>query len=408
MNDARLLRHFAALTQFGATPEGGISRVAYSEADIDARAHMRAWMREAGLGAGVDPAGNLIGRREGSAPGLPPLMLGSHLDSVPDGGNYDGQVGSLAAVEVLHSLADANLMTRHPLEVVLFHNEEGGKTGSRLLSGEVMDREWALPTRSGRTIGEGTRLLGGDPADAAAARREPGSVAAFLELHIEQGATLDRSGIDIGVVEGIVGIRRWTVTVDGFANHAGTTPMDQRQDALLAAAKLVDLVNRVITATPGSQVGTVGKIEASPGAANVIPGQAVLSLEIRDLDLDKIDRLFEQIRAQAGEIERATGTRFSWENIYLSRPALTDPRIQGVIDRAAGELGLSTRSMPSGAGHDAQSIARFAPIGMIFVPSKDGISHSPREFTEPEDVVKGANVLLRTLLKLDEMDWTGG
>lgn len=391
------------LARYGATPEGGTSRVAFSAEDIAARDYVAGLMRQAGLSVEVDAAANLIGRRPGRED-LPPLMFGSHIDSVPQGGNYDGQVGSMAALEVVRTLADHDIRTRHPLELVVFTNEEGGKTGSRAMSGEVMPHELDVVTASGHTIGEGLRVLGGDPDRLDSVRRRPGDAAAFLELHVEQGGVLEGSGIDIGVVEGIVGIKRWMVTVEGFANHAGTTPMDQRRDALLAAARFIDAANRIVSETPGRQVGTVGRIEAEPGAPNVIPGRATLTLELRDLDMSKIDRLFDEIRAVAREIGRATDTELGFDNFYISRAAPTDPRLREMVAESALELGLSTLHMPSGAGHDAQSIAQFAPVGMIFVPSVGGISHSPREYTSPEDVRNGADVLLRALLRLDRAD----
>ncbi|MEJ2238818.1 MAG: hydantoinase/carbamoylase family amidase, partial [Gemmatimonadales bacterium] len=269
VNTARLLEHLRQLGEFGKNPDGGVSRVAYSEADLAGRDYMMGLMADAGLASTIDAAGNIIGRRGGNDSSLPPLMLGSHIDSVPEGGNYDGPLGSLAAIEVAQTLAEHEVVTRHPLEVVIFQNEEGGKTGSRAMIGEVQPRELEIVTHSGKTIAEGIAYIGGDPDNLAHVIREPGSVAAFLELHIEQGGVLEQRGRDIGVVQGIVGIRRWNVTVEGVANHAGTTPMDSRQDALLAAARFVDAVNAVVRGEPGSQVGTVGRIEASPGAPNV-------------------------------------------------------------------------------------------------------------------------------------------
>ncbi len=404
INGERLLRHLQALAEFGRTAEGGVSRVAYSEADREGRAYVLELMRAAGLETRIDAAGNLVGSRSERQRNRAPLALGSHIDSVPDGGNFDGPVGSLAAIEVVQTLVENRITTRHPLEVLVFSNEEGGKTGSRALSGELEPRELELTTASGRTVREGIGFLGGDPGRLESVRRRPGSLTAFLELHIEQGGLLESEGIDLGVVEGIVGIKRWEVTVEGVANHAGTTPMEQRQDALLAAARYVEAVNRVVTGRPGRQVGTVGRIQALPGAPNVIPGRVVASLELRDLEMSTIDALFEEIAAGAREIGRETGTSFTFENTYVSRSAPTDERIRRAIEGAAGELGLSTRRMPSGAGHDAQSIALLAPIGMIFVPSVGGISHSPREFTRPEDVVNGANALLHTLLRLDRTE----
>ncbi len=399
----RLIRTLEALHAFGRTPEGGISRVAFSDADRQARAYVAGLLEEAGFESHVDLASNLVASKAGSED-LNPLMMGSHLDSVPEGGNFDGQVGSMGAVEVVRTLADAGHTTRHPLEVVFFVNEEAGKTGSRALSGEVERFELALMTPSGLTIGEGIRANGGDPDRLSEARIEAGRVAAFLELHVEQGGVLDRGGIDIGVVEGIVGIRRWEITVEGFANHAGTTPMPDRRDALVAAARLVDAVNRVALEMEGTHVATVGRIQAEPGAPNVIPGRVTASLEIRDLAMEKIDRVFEAISARADDIAADLGVTIGFEPFYLSRAAPTDPRIRDMVAAAAADLELDALRMPSGAGHDAQSIAQFAPIGMIFVPSVDGISHSPREYSRPGQIAAGADVLLGTLLRLDR-EW---
>ena len=219
----------------------------------------------------------------------------------------------------------------------------------------------------------------------------------------EQGAVLDDEGIQIGVVEGIVGINWWDVTIEGFANHPGTTPMNKRRDAMLAAARLTVAVNRIVTEVPGRQVGTVGRIRAEPGAPNVIPGKVVMSLELRDLSAGKIDLLFNRIREEAERIAEQTGTKIRFTPIDVTAvPALTDERMRRIIADAAEALGLSYKLMPSGAGHDAQDMARIAPTGMIFVPSDGGISHSPEEFTRPEDMANGANVLLRTILGIDQ------
>ncbi|MGD8319879.1 MAG: Zn-dependent hydrolase [Gemmatimonadota bacterium] len=401
VDGARLNQRLAELARFGANPQGGVSRVAFSDADLKARAWVSDLMRGAGLDVSVDVAGNLWGRRGGSDPELKPLVLGSHIDSVPEGGNYDGQVGSMAAVEAAWTLADHDLPTRHPLHFVIFTNEEGGKTGSRALAGEVEPAELEIVTASGYTIGEGLRRVGGNPDRLGEAARPYGSVEAFLELHVEQGALLDTDGQDIGVVEGIVGIMRWNVTVEGRANHAGTTPMDRRRDAMVGAARFVDTVYTTVRSISGTQVATVGRIAAEPGAPNVIPGRVTLSLEIRDLAMEKIESVFGRLEERAEAIGRDTGTTFSFERFYVSEAAPTDPRIRDVVENTAQELGLSTRRMPSGAGHDAQSMAHLGPVGMIFIPSVDGISHAPEEFTEPEDVTRGADVLLGTLLALD-------
>jgi beta-ureidopropionase / N-carbamoyl-L-amino-acid hydrolase len=397
----RLLAQLRELAQFGSNANGGVGRVAYSPADLQARAWITGVMREAGLVVRTDVAGNLVGRREGTVRALPPILFGSHIDSVPDGGNYDGTLGSLAAIETARTFRERGLTTRHPLEVVVFQNEEGGLVGSRALSGELLPEHLTRVSASGRTLAEGTAALGGDPNDLGRARRSPGDVAAYLELHIEQGGTLEREERDIGIVTGIVGINWWDVTVTGFSNHAGTTPMHQRQDALLAAARFIQAVHRIVTSEPGRQVGTVGRIEAVPGAPNVIAGEVRLSLEIRDLDAAKIAVLFERIRNEAQSLGEQSGTRFAFAPAFESTPAPTDDRVRGAIAGAAASLGLTTMELPSGAGHDAQSVARFAPIGMLFVPSVGGISHSPKEFTRPEDVVNGANVLANAVLALD-------
>jgi N-carbamoyl-L-amino-acid hydrolase len=402
VNGARLNAHLAALAEFGKNQQGGVSRVAYSDADVAGRKYVMGLMRDAKLDVTVDAAGNIIGKRAGSATGLRPILFGSHIDSVPEGGNYDGDVGSLGAIEVAQTLSERNVVTRHPLEVVVFQNEEGGLIGSEAMIGALSEASLSLVSKSGKTIREGIAFIGGDPAKLASVKRERGSIAAYIELHIEQGGTLDREKIDIGVVEGIVGINQWEVTVEGFANHAGTTPMDQRHDALLAAAKFIEAVNRVVTSVPGRQVGTVGRIQAMPGAPNVIPGVVVFTLELRDLDAAKIQQLYARIRGEADAIAKASGTTFTYKSINENIPAPTDPRMRSRIADAARSLGLSTKSMPSGAGHDAQDMARIGPVGMIFIPSVGGISHSPKEFSRPKDIENGANVLLHTVLAVDK------
>jgi N-carbamoyl-L-amino-acid hydrolase len=401
INGARLNRWLDELSAFGRNALGGVTRVAYSPEDRLARAYVTELLRAAGLDTRVDAAGNIVARRAGRE-ALTPLGTGSHIDSVPEGGKYDGPVGALAAIEVATTLQERGIATRHPLEVIIFQNEENGKVGSRALRGEDPARYLDLGTHSGKTIREGIRFLGGDPERLQEVVRAPGSMAAFIELHIEQGAVLESAGAAIGIVEGIVGIKRWSITVQGFANHAGTTPMNQRQDALLAAARFIDAANNVATTTPGRQVATVGSIRAEPGAPNVIPGRVHLTLELRDLDMPRIDALFRSMEARAHGIGRSTGTRFAFEEIYRTLPASCAARIRDVIAAVAREQGHSTLSLPSGAGHDAQEMAHFAPIGMIFVPSIRGISHSAEERSSPEAIEAGGNVLLHTLLRLDQ------
>ncbi len=401
INGPRLHGWLLEMARFGARDDGGVDRVAFGDADIGGRAYVRSLMEEAGLAVRADAAGNIFARLHGSESGLPPLMVGSHLDSVPAGGNFDGPLGTLGALEGVLTLKEAGIQPRHPIDVVVFVNEEGGKTGSRIMAGEFQSWELEIETASGFTIGEGIRRLGGDPEGLSTVRAMPGQVAGFLELHVEQGGVLEGLGTPIGVVEGIVGIRRWNAVIHGSANHAGTTPMGQRQDALLSAARLIEAVNRVVTSIPGSQVATVGRIQASPGAPNVIPGEVTLSIEIRALEMDTIQEVIDGIGKEAKAIAHDQVTPIDLEEFYLSGAAPTDERFRSWVEGAAGELGLESHRMPSGAGHDAQAVAHFAPIGMVFVPSVGGLSHHPDEYSRPEDIEAGANVLLGALLRAD-------
>src|SRR5437762_1740817 len=338
VDGARLNRHLAELSRFGTNPQGGVTRLAYSDADRQAREYVVGLMRDAKLTPAIDAAGNIIASRPGRDASRKPILFGSHIDSVPEGGNYDGNVGSMAAIEVAQTLGEQGITTRHPLQVTIWQNEEGGLYGSRAVSGQLTADELQNVSRSGKSIAEGIAFLGGDVQRIAQARRAKGDIAGYLELHIEQGGTLERDHVDIGIVEGIVGIKQWEVTVTGFANHAGTTPMDQRHDALLAAARFVEAVNRVVMSVPGRQVGTVGRIQAFPGAPNVIPGQVVCTLELRDLDATKVDSLYNRIAAEATHIGTENGTAFAFRMLHENVPAPSDPRVRSLIADAAREL----------------------------------------------------------------------
>ncbi len=407
--DATVLRQrIEALSMFGRPSGGtfadGVSRVAYSDADVDGRRYTIDLMRAAGLDPRVDPAGNIFGRRAGTDASLPPILFGSHIDSVPNGGNFDGDLGSLAALGALEALGAAHLRTRHPLEMVVWSAEESatfmGLNGSRIVAGDVkpsdMDKVW-----SGMTRADAIRKIGGAPGRIMDAVRPRGAHHCYLELHIEQGGVLERERIPVGVVEGIVSIDRYDVTVTGFANHAGTTLMADRQDALLAASHLTIGVRQIVTSEPGRQVGTVGRLEVTPNAPNVIPGVVRLTIELRDLSPEKLTRLAEQIRLHAAGIARDTKTSIEFATSSQSPPAIAAVEVQRAIERSAGRLGLATQRMPSGAGHDAQMMAQLSPMGMIFVPSVRGISHSPLEFTHWDDCARGADVLLGTVLEMD-------
>jgi len=410
INANRLRRHIEGLSVFGRPAGGtfgdGVSRVGFSAADVAGRGYVMGIMKAAGLQPQIDAAGNFSARRAGLDPELPPILFGSHIDSVPSGGNFDGDLGSLAAIEAIQTLEERGIRTRHPLEAVVWANEEGvayghGLYGSRMAAGKLgaseLEQVW-----DGVLKADAIAKIGGDPHRIELARRAPGSFRCYLELHIEQGGTLDRAGIPIGVVEGIVSIDRYDVVIRGFANHAGTTPMAERQDALLAAAQLALAVNEIVTREPGRQVGTVGRLTVEPNAQNVIPGLVRHTIELRDLSSEKIARLGQAIQVRAGDIAAHTRTQIDMKLANHSEAAPATPEMQAAIEAAASGLGLASRRLPSGAGHDAQMMATLGPMGMIFVPSAGGISHSPKEFTSWEDCARGADVLLQTILRIDQ------
>ena len=405
-----LRRRIEELSVFGRPGGGsfadGVSRVSYTDADVQGRAYVMTLIRSAGLVPRIDPAGNIFARREGTDPSLPPILFGSHIDSVPSGGNFDGDLGSLASLGAIEACNARSIRTRHPLEMVIWAHEEGvafnrGLAGSRIVAGDIepahLDHIW-----NGLRRADAIRKIGGDPDRIMEARRAKGSHHCYLELHIEQGGNLDRSKIPIGVVEGIVSIERHEAEIVGFANHAGTTPMDQRQDAMIAAAQLALSVREVVTESPGPQVGTVGQIAIEPNAPNVVPGVARLVIELRDLSTTKLEGLGAKIRARADQIARTTKTQIDIRRVSRNLPAAASPDVQAAIEHAAKTLRLPTMRMPSGAGHDAQSMAALGPMGMIFVPSVGGISHSPKELTSWEDCANGANVLVRAVLLMDQ------
>jgi beta-ureidopropionase / N-carbamoyl-L-amino-acid hydrolase len=405
INSQRLQGALEKLSEFGRNPEGGVTRLAYSDIELPAREYVIGLMKQAGLVVRADAAGNLFGRRAGSE-NLPVLLFGSHIDSVVKGGNFDGDVGSLGAIEVINALNEGGVKSRHPLEVVVWMNEEGNHFGvstmgsgiaAGLIGPEILDRK----DEQGLTVADWLRRYGQDPARLTDARIAPGALAAYLELHIEQGPNLDETKIPIGVVQGIVGLKRWRCVTTGFANHAGTTPMDRRKDALAAASRDLLTVRDVVRAETGRQVGTVGYMKAEPGAVNVIPGRVEFPIELRDLDAAKIDRMWDQVQQKLKQIDKEENVETRCSELDDIVPARTDPSVQAAVREAAKSLGLVTMDLPSGAVHDAQQMAKLAPFGMIFVPSRDGISHSPKEFTSWQGVANGAEVLYRSVLLVD-------
>lgn len=401
VNSDRLAQSIERLAQIGQIPQGGVRRIAYSPEDIQAHNLVEHWMIEAGMSVRIDTAGNIIGRYPGKFPQAPALATGSHIDTVPNGGRYDGAFGVLAGLEVVRVLNERQIQLDHPFEVIVFTDEEGSMIGSKAMSARVNNDPAYYRRPDGTNIQTCLERVGGNWYHIDQARRSSENMAAFVELHVEQGPILESLGKQIGVVEGIVGQRRYTITVKGSPSHAGSTPMYMRQDALVAASGVVLAVNRLAN-TPGQQVATVGRMEVSPNAANVIPGLVEMSLDIRDLSSLHIDHLMEQLRLNIEAIAAETQTQIQLHPCLHNEPALAKPEIQQTIAQVCEDIGLSYTHLPSRASHDAQEIANFTDMGMIFVPSEAGVSHAETEYTSPEQCTQGANVLLHTLLRLDQ------
>jgi N-carbamoyl-L-amino-acid hydrolase len=401
VDPARLEASLVTLGSIGRDPAtGGLMRTAFSEADRAARRWLTARLEEAGLTVRLDPAGNIIGRLEGSEPGRPALIMGSHIDTVPQGGRFDGAVGVLTALEVVAALRDLGVRLRHPIEVVSFSDEEGGLLGSRAWAGTLTEADDGR--RYGeRSLAEALRALGLDPDRLAEARRSPDEIAAYLEVHIEQGRRLEREGLRLGVVEGIVALDEYEITVTGQANHAGTTRMNDRSDPMAAAARMIVDLREQVRLLGGDLVATVGRIEATPGAPNVIPARVVFTLDIRDPSRILLDSAVAGLQERFALLAAGEGTTVGWHTLTSIPPAPADPSILATLRESIEAFGYSYVVMPSGAGHDAQSVARLAPMGMLFVPSLGGISHAPAEATRFEDIAAGGDVLLQTILLLD-------
>jgi len=400
INPSRLQSTLDTLAQIGATPGGGVTRLALSDEDKGARDLLKQWLAEAGLAVRVDDLGNITGRRDGTADG-PALLLASHLDSVRNGGRYDGAYGVLAALEVVRTLNDHGIETRRPIEVVDWTNEEGVRFEPAMLaSGAVagrFDRAYVYDRtdRDGRRYEDELRRIGELGAEA----DRPGPAAACLELHVEQGPVLEAEGLPVGVVDGIVGITWLELTLDGRADHAGPSPMPLRRDALAAAARLVLAVQELASATDGA-VGTVGRLAPEPNVINTIPGRVVMSADFRHPDADTLDALVDSLRRRAAEVAAETGVAVTLDRFWTSEPTPFAPAAVAAVEAACRGLGLPVRRLWSGAGHDAKYVQALCPTAMIFVRSRDGLSHAEGEYSSPDDLAAGANVLLRAALDL--------
>jgi N-carbamoyl-L-amino-acid hydrolase len=396
----RLRADLEQLARFGADDSGGVSRTSFSPADRQARAWLAERAAAAGLVMRTDGVGNMF-LRAGQGGEGPPVWTGSHLDSVPQGGAFDGALGSMAALEAARRLVEEGVPLRRPVEVVIFADEEGNYhhlCGSTALVRDYRPDELAaLRGRDGDRLVDALAATGLDPRAATRTALRPGAVHAFVELHIEQGAVLETRGVEIGVVTGIVGLGGGELVFTGQPDHAGTTPMPVRRDALRGAAELIVTLPQVAASVSEVAVATCGIVHVQPGAANVVPGACRLHLDFRDPDRDRLLALEQAIVTTAGQAAERHQVRVSYHRDSITDPVLLDQRIQRVIEAQAARMGLRTLRMPSGAGHDAQNMARLAPTAMIFVPSVAGRSHSPAELTHWRDVANGANLLLATV-----------
>ncbi len=398
----RLRQDLTTLARFGATREGGVTRPAWSPVHEEARHWLLGRMKEAGLGTHVDSAGNTFGRL---GDGAPTVLTGSHIDSVPDGGTLDGALGVLAGLECLRTIRDAGVSLKRPLTLVAWTDEEGrygSLFGSTAFAGKLDPAKIPqMQAPDGERLVDAMARAGFNALDAPRAAADPGSVAAYVELHIEQGPHLEAKGITVGVVEGIVGIRRNRIVFQGEPDHAGTTPMARRKDAFLCAAEYaLQAREHVVKRGSGTSVTNFGVVEVRPGVANIVPARAALLQEVRELDPRILTRLDRECAALAKRIATRRGIRVRVERLSRTEPARLAPEVQRVIESAAAGVRLRTLRMPSAAGHDAQNLATITRAGMIFIPSKGGKSHRPDERSDWRAIERGANVLLHTLLKL--------
>lgn len=403
IDSKRFWASLMTMAAIGATPAGGVRRLALSDEDRRGRDLLVRWLEEAGCAVRVDDAGNVYGRRPGADPGAPPVVFGSHLDTVPTGGKFDGALGVIGAVEVVRALNDAGLVTHRPLEVVSWTNEEGARFAPAMLASGVvfgrftLEEAYAARDSDGRTFGEELRRIGycGD-----AAHRLAGA-AAYLELHVEQGPVLERAGAQIGVVEGVEGISWNHVDVTGAAAHAGPTPITDRQDALVAGARIILALRGLAETSPGLRT-TVGHVEVSPNTINVIPGSVRMTADLRARSADTLERAAKGLAEACADAARAERVEARASEFWRSPPTPFAPSVIETVASVARARDFSTHRLWAGAGHDAKYVADRFPAGMIFVPSAGGISHSEREWTEADDCVRGVTVLLDAVRRLAE------
>jgi N-carbamoyl-L-amino-acid hydrolase len=405
INGDRLLRRLMSLAEVGAIDGGGVCRLALTDEDRAGRDLVVRWMRDLGLTVTVDRIGNVVGTRAGTSD-LKPVIIGSHIDTVRTGGKYDGNLGVLGGLEVVETLNDAGVVTGHPIAVAFFTNEEGSRFAPDMMGSAVhqgaLSLETALATKGidGASVGDELNRIG------YAGETPVGTLrgAAYFELHIEQGPVLEREGVEIGAVTGVQGISWTEVTLRGVSNHAGTTPMSMRSDAGYVAAEIACFARRLAREYGGSQVATVGHVTFAPNLVNVIPNHVVMTVDLRNTDEATLQKAEHATFDFIDQTAKAEGVQVTRRTLARFEPVDFAPEMIASVEQTARAQGLSVRRMPSGAGHDAQMFAPHCPTGMIFVPSKGGISHNVREFTEARQIVAGANVLLEVVQQVARVD----
>lgn len=406
INTDRLDSRLILLSLIGQDPEGGWSRFSFTEEYVEACELVKKWMEEAGMTVNYDAAGNLIGRKEGKNPNLPPIAIGSHIDTVKNGGMFDGAFGVIGAIEVVQVIKECNIEHEHPIEVIAFSEEEGSRFGAGLLGSRAMSGKigkeflYEKVDCNGETIAEGFRKMGMDPERIEKARKEKGYYKSYLEMHIEQGKILDTNNISVGIVQGICGYVWLKAKFEGNADHAGATPMSLRNDAIVPAAEMIIRTEEIAKEAGDGIVATVGQIKVVPNSINVVPGYAEITFDVRSIDMDNIDAVIERIVTAMDEVCKERGVKGTIEESIRSESVKLPKHMIELVNEAAVKTGCTFQSIVSGAAHDAQMMTAITDVAMIFVPSIGGISHSPYEETSIEDLSAGNQVLLNAVLSL--------
>ncbi|WP_339833191.1 M20 family metallo-hydrolase [Paenibacillus sp. FSL R7-0272] len=406
INQLRLNEHIEQLAQIGKIGDTGVCRLALTSEDMEGINQVRFWMEKAGLVTRMDAFGNLIGRLEGTDATRPILLVGSHIDSQPYGGRYDGAIGVLGALEAVQCLIEQGIQPRMPIEVIAFCDEEGsrfnkGLFGSRGITNQLEEGELERQDKNGVSRREALASFGCSPSEFAAAVYPPGSIGSYLELHIEQGPVLEAMDARIGLVTGISGPLWLTVTMKGMAGHAGSVPMVMRHDALAGSAKVIAAFDDMVREDPGAPtVGTVGSLRVFPDSRNIIPEEVSFTVDLRDMEMERRNRLEARLMTLLDDISSRCGLTYTVTEDTNSEPRYCAGSVMSIIRSSAEEMGITMPELMSGPFHDALALSYVCDYGMIFVRSKDGISHHPSEYSSPEDIALGTEVLYRTISKM--------